>query len=290
MLSEGQQKWNLSNITLWLANTVEQLKKTAAVDRVMVPLEDTYGAHPDDLTLLIHTAFGAGADGICICDTCSRGKTPQYTENLIRFIGQTIAPEFPDKTWELHTHNMLGKGVSNAITAVNEGLISVVHGTFGGVGDLGGNMPLEQFVTRAASSGLLSVHTDALDGLPDLVKQVLAARNISPSDKLFGDIYAPAARFVPTGVHASAFKRLEEIGLNMRWVFEHVYFPIAPSELGLDIRLDIVTPVSGKHNVLALAKRLGLDHQLTDGITTSILTHAREKGEPLTNTEFLQHF
>jgi hypothetical protein len=60
-----------------------------------------------------------------------------------------------------------------------------------------------------------------------------------------------------------------------------------PSSLGLNIRLDIIAPVSGKTNVEALAKRLGVENQLTVDKIDSALSLARFNQRPLTDNEFL---
>lgn len=291
MLAEGQNKWNLGNISNWLSETVSALKRNDSIGKVIVPFEDTYGAHPDDLELLFKTAFETGADGICICDTCSRGYKPEWTRNLIAFIKQNIIDSYPNKIWEIHTHNMLGNAVKNALTAYNEGLINGIHGTLGGVGDLGGNMDLEQLINMSMHMGIIEVDLRLLNQIRHLVDFEFQAREISPEANYFpGSIYAENARLIPTGIHASAFNRLEEIGIHLKRIFEYVYFPISPTSLGLEIRLDIVTPVSGKANVIAFAKRLNKYDDLSPEIILTLLNQAKKKGDPLTDEEFLSHF
>lgn len=285
MLAQGRDKWNLSNLSGMVATTVEALKDSPHISTVIVPFEDTYGSHPDDLRTLIEAAFESGADGICICDTCSRGQDPAWTRNIIRFLGHTISPKYPGKLWELHTHNMMGHATENALLACEEGLINCVHGTLGGVGDLGGNMPIDEFIRQAQARHLLEVETDTTL-LDKIVDTALSARGISRNTNPFGTIYSDASRYIPTGVHAAAFRRMDEVGPNMRKILELVYFPVAPSDLGLNIRLDIVTPASGAANVRALARRLGFRYELTDTCIGALLALARQKGEPLTDNEF----
>lgn len=289
-LAEGQEKWNLPSITSWLANTVDTLKKEPSVSRVIVPFEDTYGAFPEDIMQLSRAALETGADGICICDTVSRGYRPEWTRKLIRYIGHRIAPDYPKAIWEIHTHNMQGDAVTNAAIAFREGLITGVHGTLGGVGDLGGNMPIEQFILHRIQDGS---HPDRIElqRLRELTNTVLTARNIVPAANPFiGSIYSKASRVVPTGIHASAFRRLTEVGPHMQQIFEHVYFPYSPTSLGLEIHLDAVTPVSGASNVIAKAQKMGVSDRLKPEVIKDILAHARQKGEPLADDEFLGHF
>ena len=291
MLAQGQDKWNLANISKWIENTVVELKTDPSIQEVIIPFEDTFGAFPDDIDHLFRTAFNVGADRICICDTCSRAYSPEWTRHLLRFIGHTIAPDYPNKLWEIHTHNMLGDAVTNAITATQEGLVSVVHGTFGGVGDLGGNMPIESFLLHALHQKIPLNSSFDLTGLGQTLTHILSSRGISSTLNPFsGTIHSEAARMIPTGTHADAFKRLGEVGPHMRKIIEHVYFPISPTKLGLDIRLDVVTPVSGKANVRALAERLGIADKLTTDHITAILSKARNTGEPLSDEQFLEAF
>lgn len=287
MLAQGRDKWNLANLTRMVTTTVDILKSDPHIGPVFVPFEDTYGSHPDDLQTLIVAAFESGADGICICDTCSRGQVPAWTRNIIRFIGHSIAPKYPDKLWELHTHNMMGHATENALLAYEEGLITGVHGTLGGVGDLGGNMPIDEFILEAHNRQLSPADPEALSSLDALVDTALGARGISRGSNPFGSIYSAASRFVPSGIHAAAFRRMEKVGKHLSQILELVYFPIAPSSLGLNIELGIVTPASGKTNVHALARRLGHQEELTDTHIAAILARSRQKGEPLTDEEFL---
>lgn len=291
MLTQGQNKWNIPTISEWTANTVSALKRAPGVGSVIVPFEDTYGSHPDDIQVLFRSALESGADGICICDTCSRGINSDWTINLIRYIGHHFCSQYPEALWEIHTHNMMVQAVANAITACREGIISGVHATLGGVGDLGGNMPLEHFVVQAVMNDLIPSGKVNLAAMNQLVNMTLAARNISPSANPFqGGIYSESARKVASGIHARAFQDLDKVGPFMRNVYTLVYFPVDPKSLGLDFGLDIVTPVSGASNVIALATRLGVTEYLTDIITNAILNLAKEKGSPLTNAEFLSCF
>lgn len=287
MLAQGQQKWNLNNIADWTATNIQALKSDNNIGQIIVPFEDTFGSFPEDLDKLFTTAFQAGADGICICDTCSRGFRPAMSRNIVRFIGRTIAPEFPDKSWEIHTHNMMGDAITNTIVPCNEGIISRVHGTFGGVGDLGGNMPIEKFLLHAVKAKYYPSEPN-LKGLGKIVNLALCARGIRPdANPFYGSIYSEVSQYVPTGIHASAFQRMEEVGPNLKRIFELVYFPISPTSLDLPIHFDIVTPVSGKSNVLAKAKVLLNNPDLSQNQIDIILSAAKKKGEPLTDEEFI---
>ncbi|KKU12355.1 MAG: hypothetical protein UX19_C0002G0062 [Candidatus Woesebacteria bacterium GW2011_GWA1_45_8] len=126
-----------------------------------------------------------------------------------------------------------------------------------------------------------------MDELDSLVDIALSARNISRENNPFGTIYSDASRYVPSGVHASAFKRLEEVGPNLRKIFELVYLPRSPSALGLDIHLGVVTPISGTANVEALASKLGVANLLSEDKVATALKLARLMQRPLTDEEFL---
>ncbi len=288
MLAQGTNKWSLANLTRMVTTTVDALKSDTNIGPVIVPFEDTYGSHPDDLKVLIAAAFESGADGICICDTASRGQDPAWTSNLIRYLGHTIAPRYPKKLWEVHTHNMMGQATKNALLAYEEGLTTGVHGTLGGVGDLGGNMPIDQFILESHRRQLPLAEPEAISSLGALVDTALNARGITQDSNPFGNIFSPASRLVPSGIHAAAFRRMDEVGPHMRKILELVYFPVAPSDLGLDIELGIVTPASGATNVHALARRLGHRDELTNAHIAAVLARARQIGEPLTDELFRQ--
>ena len=85
---------------------------------------------------VLRTAYDAGADSLCLCDT-NGGTLPE----AIRDMTATAVRLFPDRTIGIHCHNDTGCAVASSISAVLVGAAQV-QGTFIGNGERCGNADL----------------------------------------------------------------------------------------------------------------------------------------------------
>ncbi len=87
----------------------------------------------------------AGATCIAIADSQST-MNPNSLASLVSFIKESL-PIGVDIS--IHCHNNMGLALANTVAAINAG-VSQVEATIGGIGDAGGNTPLEQILAYAS--------------------------------------------------------------------------------------------------------------------------------------------
>ncbi|HVB45332.1 MAG TPA: hypothetical protein VNF47_21875 [Streptosporangiaceae bacterium] len=140
------------------------------------------GARTEIAFLREYAAYGlaAGADRIRLAETVSI-LTPDSTR---RMVSQVVAAA-PGLEVEIHSHNMLGLAVANAIAAGEAGA-SWISATVGGLGERGGNTPLAEVL--ACMWRFWSDDRYQLGYLTELSQQVAARSGTS-----FGATSGPTA-------------------------------------------------------------------------------------------------
>ncbi len=140
--------------------------------------EDGSRADLDYLEELMATALDAGADRTCFADTVGHTGPERTAEAVSRLadLGPVSA----------HTHDDLGLGVTNAITAVSAGA-DLVHCTVNGLGERAGNVALEE--VAIALSHVYDVETLELEELYDLAQLVSRATGVQlpPNKAVIGE-------------------------------------------------------------------------------------------------------
>jgi len=124
------------------------------------------GARTDPAFLEEYAAMGAasGADRLRLAETVSTLRPGACGSLVARLVAHAGAMEV-----EMHSHDMFGLAVANALAAVDAGA-SWISATVNGIGERGGNTPLAQVLT------VLRLHYGAthrdLGGLTELSMQV----------------------------------------------------------------------------------------------------------------------
>lgn len=113
--------------------------KSLGVHHVSVGLEDATRGDDELLHRLTESALEAGADCIIIADTTGCA-TPQEFGDLISRIREWAPAPVRVST---HCHNDMGLSLANALAGVEAGA-DEVQVTLGGIGERGGNTPLEE--------------------------------------------------------------------------------------------------------------------------------------------------
>ncbi|HEY6314504.1 MAG TPA: hypothetical protein VIY52_27420 [Streptosporangiaceae bacterium] len=140
------------------------------------------GARTEIAFLQEYAAHGlaAGADRIRLAETVSI-LTPDSTRRMV----SQVAAAAPGLEVEIHSHNMLGLAVANAIAAGEAGA-SWISATVGGLGERGGNTPLAEVL--ACMWRFWSDDRYQLGYLTELSRQVAARSGTS-----FGATSGPTA-------------------------------------------------------------------------------------------------
>ena len=97
---------------------------------------DGYKANPDYAIKVLESAFNAGADTLCLCDT-NGGTLPTDVGKITKL----VADKFKDCKIAIHCHDDIGCAVANSIIAVENGATQV-QGTLNGFGERCGNANL----------------------------------------------------------------------------------------------------------------------------------------------------
>jgi isopropylmalate/homocitrate/citramalate synthase len=245
---------------------------------VMYVTEDTVRSSPDHLRVILTAAIDAGAQRVCLCDTCG-AATPDGVYNLVTWVKallKTLGAETVGIDW--HGHRDRGLDLANSLAAIEAGA-SRVHGTALGIGERVGNTPVEQLLVNLKLLGLRN--DDDLTRLPEYLQVVSQATRvpIPVNTPIIGrDAFRTA-----TGVHAAAVVKAQKKG--HAWLADRVYSGVPAGWIGRTQEIEI-GPMSGNSNVQHYLAAHGI--QGTPELTKAILEAAKQSSHVLTEEEVLE--
>lgn len=133
---------------------------------------DGFVDSPDYAMLAIRTAWQAGADTICLCDT-NGGRFPDEIEQITA----TVVRECPVKVG-IHLHNDTGCAVSGTLTAVKANALHV-QGTYIGFGERCGNANLSTVIANLQLKlGYICIPEDNLHRLTKTARKISEICNL----------------------------------------------------------------------------------------------------------------
>ncbi len=225
----------------WTADLVlQRLEKVAREAReeeieVRIAFEDSTRTKPDRLREAINVALGSGATSIVLNDTVG-ASLPDGARRHIAFARKAIEEAgVADVQLVWHGHNDKGLALANALAAAEAGA-TLISGTFLGIGERAGNIPLEQLLLLLAEAGG-GYRLDLLPELCDLVSRCFEVPIPDDAPLVGGNAFATAA-----GTHAAAVLKAREFGHDFE---DAVYSAVNASALGRSQEL-IVGPHSGR--------------------------------------------
>ena len=203
-----------------------------------------------------------GAENLSLCDT-NGGTLPEEIRAIFHAVKKEIRTPLG-----IHTHNDSGVAVANSLIAAAEG-VKIIQGTFGGFGERAGNADLGTIITDLQIKKKYKIiPTIKLQKLTQLTNFIFETANFPPPKNLpFVGVNAFTHK---GGIHASAVRKNPKS-------YEH----IDPQLVGNFSRITI-SELSGKSNVVAVARRLGFKLLSTSPQTRAILTQVKS----LENTGF----
>jgi 2-isopropylmalate synthase len=187
----------------------------------------------------LEVATKAGVDCLVLCDT-NGGALPDEVAKAVK-----AAAKVTGVPLGIHCHNDGGLAVANTLAAVAAGA-SQVQGTVNGLGERCGNADLCTIIPALKLKMGIDCVTDAqLAMLAEISRFVSETANIVP------DPFAPY-------IGASAFSH--KAGYHMDGVskWPDAYQHIDPAKVGNQQRT-VVSDQSGKRNIIAKAKEMGID-------------------------------
>jgi 2-isopropylmalate synthase len=241
----------------------------------MFVTEDTTRARPEHVRALYTTAIEAGAQRICICDTCGHA-TPSGARKLVEFVKALVEELGAPVGIDWHGHRDRGLARINALAAIEAGATRV-HATAQGVGERAGNTEMDLLLANLKLSGLIDNDLSKLKEYVQLAAEAIGLE-ISPSYPIFGkDAFETA-----TGVHAAAVIKAFKKGDH--WLANRVYSGVPADLFGLE-QVITVGPMSGRSNVTYFLEKRG--HTASDEAVERVIVLAKKTPRLLTEDEIL---
>lgn len=160
---------------------------------------DGYEANPEYAMATIKTAFDAGADSICLCDT--RGASlPSQIARIITLVLQHISCDIG-----IHCHNDNGMAVAGSISAVEAGAVQV-QGTINGFGERCGNANLCTIIPNLQlRMGYACIPAENMKKLTSTARFVSEVANVIHDER--APFVGNAAFAHKAGLHADAVNK-----------------------------------------------------------------------------------
>lgn len=220
---------------------------------------DGYKANPEYSLKVLKSAYDAGADVLCLCDT-NGGCLPDEVYSITK----VVKDAFPDAKLGIHCHNDSGCAVANTLMAVEAGATQV-QGTFIGIGERCGNADLSLLIPNLTLKKGYDCVCGNMESLTDTtIKLYEIANLIMPANKPYTGSSAFAHK---GGMHIDGVNKCERS-------FEH----IVPESVGNKRRF-LMSEVSGRTTVLAKLK----------GIMPELTKESPETAEIVKKIKELEH-
>ncbi|MGD0779683.1 MAG: citramalate synthase [Dehalococcoidales bacterium] len=200
---------------------------------------DGFKHNPEYSLKTLEAATKAGVDCLVLCDT-NGGALPDEITKAVR-----AAAKVTKVPLGIHCHNDSGLAIANTLAAVAVGVMQV-QGTINGLGERCGNADLCTIIPALKlKMGINCVSDKQLASLTEVAHYVSELANMAP------DPFAPYV-----GVSAFSHKAGYHMDGVTKW--PDAYQHIDPAKVGNQQRT-VVSDQSGKRNIIAKAKELGID-------------------------------
>lgn len=252
-----------------LPDTLEKLTNSCKLAssrglQFRVSLEDSSRATPEHVARAVHAAADLGAKAIILCDTtgdCLPDGAARHTAFVIDELANTGVQI--DIGW--HGHNDKGLGLANAFAAAYAGA-DIISGTFLGIGERTGNIPLEQMIFLLSQEGSERYNLLAVMKLC----QTLAA-SVGIDIPACAPIVGADAFSTSTGTHAAAIIKARSLGIEYE---DLIYSGVPASSLGRTQRL-LIGANSGRKAVHAALLECGLSAE--EAKVESLLHYCKQR-------------
>jgi 2-isopropylmalate synthase len=240
-----------------IQNTIKFFKKKNR--KVIFDAEhffDGWKSNPEFTLKCLKVAEQAGASNLSLCDT-NGGTLPNEIQEIIKKVKKEIKTPLG-----IHTHNDCNLAVANSLAAVEAGVV-LIQGTINGLGERSGNANLGSILGNLQlKQNKKIISQNSLQKLTQLSNYIFEIANLTPQkNQPFVGVNAFTHK---GGIHASAVRKIAKS-------YEH----INPKLIGNTSRVTI-SELSGKSNVVEVAKRLGFKLQAKSPQTREILKQVKE--------------
>ena len=217
---------------------------------------DGYKSNSNYALKTLQVAAAAGADCLVLCDTNGGALPGEITAAVKAAAKVTKVP------LGIHCHNDSGLAVANTLAAVAAGVMQV-QGTINGLGERCGNADLCTIIpTLKLKMGIDCISDSQLASLTEVAHYVSELANITPYP------YAPY-------IGASAFSHKAGYHMDGMTKWPYAYQHIDPAKVGNKQRT-VVSDQSGKRNIIAKAKELGIDFSGAEKEVNNLLEQVKQ--------------
>jgi isopropylmalate/homocitrate/citramalate synthase len=252
--------WTLDGALARLRMAADVARKRGVALRIS--LEDSTRTGTTELARSVEQVLDMGPEAITLCDTVG-DCLPDGAASITAFVRDLIDRSSSKLELGWHGHNDRGLGLANAIASVNCGA-DVVSGTFMGVGERTGNVPLEQLIIILSEAGNKAYDISYLCALCELLSsssQMQIPFNLPIVGK---DAFSTSA-----GTHVAAILRAGKLGSD----FEDLMFSaVEAGALGRKQAI-LIGPNSGRSAVRAVLAQSSLSP--TEEMVSFVLDHCK---------------
>jgi 2-isopropylmalate synthase len=217
---------------------------------------DGYAANPEYALSSLRAAVSGGAARLVLCDT-NGGALPDAAKAAVTRVCSEVGASVG-----IHAHDDGGLAVAVSLAAVVAGA-SQVQGTMNGYGERCGNANLcavlPNLMLKMRHSSIPANRLDRLTSVSRFISELANQPHRSEQPFVGRKAFAHKA-----GIHANA------VGKNPK-TYEHV----DPAAVGNERRI-LVSDQAGRHNVVHLAARLGIDLKDQRAAVTAVLNELKE--------------
>ncbi len=239
-----------------------------------ISLEDSARTAPDSVERLIKEIINLGIKTIVLCDTVG-DCLPSGAAKATSFVMDIISKENANVEIGWHGHNDKGLSLANALAATEAGA-DIISGTFTGIGERTGNIPLEQVIYIVTQCGSKLYDLRYIKPLCDLLSSATKTEIPFNSPIIGKDAFSTS-----TGTHAAAIYKAKKFGQD----FEDVlYSGVVASNLGRKQAI-LIGPNSGRTSIQAVLEEAQVT--VTEEIITTILDYCKIQNRCLENSDEL---
>lgn len=210
--------------------------------------EDTTRSTPDSLRLIIAAAVHAGATRLCVTDSVGCA-TPFGAVAVVDFVNALVHELGAAVGIDWHGHGDRGLALAASLAAFEAGATRL-HGAALGIGERGGNTPLDLLLVNLVMMGY---RTQDLTGLGAYCETVSHACEV-PIPRNY-PVIGSDAFVTSTGMHAAAFVKALRNG--DRALMDSVFAAVPADLVGRKPDIEI-GPTSAKANVVFWLESRGL--------------------------------
>lgn len=253
--------WSLEDMLQQLGTACKRAHQLGVAYRVA--FEDSTRTSPEDMELALTVAAGTEASCLVLNDTVGACR-PDDAYRHVAFAVSHLHQGSSMMAIAWHGHNDKGLALANALSAVDAGA-GVISGTFTGIGERTGNIPLEQLIYLLVENGSAAFDLTNLSSLCMAYAQALGG-DVAPSAPIVGrDAFRTA-----TGTHAAAIMKAGAINEDLH---DLVYSAVEARHLGRKQEI-LIGPGSGRSAVASVLAALQVDAQPED--IADVLAHCHE--------------